>query len=150
VRAASTDCPAIFQADFLFVELPGHSLALHRVVNGLFIADATSPDISFTTTEYVHLPQQDCPGFWGHFEVKENPDYDPNNPKKGAKSVRHHTVTRDAVLVYDVQVFNSPGVCIANRAARVSPTALRVYRLSLSCPMHVRSLSHPQSVLSRY
>lgn len=49
---------AIFQADFLFVQLQGESVQLHRVVHGLCLHDATSDDLSFTTLEYVHHPQE--------------------------------------------------------------------------------------------
>lgn len=102
---ATADNPPVFQADFLFVQPPGGDVSLHRVVNGIWITDATDPNISFTTVEYLHHPQQDHPGFWGHFDVKENPHYDRRNKKAGALSMRHQNIARDHILLYDVQTF---------------------------------------------
>ena len=69
---ATLERPAVFQADFLFVQPPGGSLSLQRVANGIWITDATDANISFTTVEYVHHPQEGHTGFWGHFKVKDN------------------------------------------------------------------------------
>lgn len=62
----------IFQADFLLIRKSsdaGH-VALHRVTHGLTLEDATNSEISFTTTEYEHSPQDGVQGLWGTFLPK--------------------------------------------------------------------------------
>eukprot|EP00965_Chrysotila_dentata_P157677 5208466-Pleurochrysis_carterae.AAC.1 len=56
--AKNTNTPAVFQTDYLFLQLPGRSIELHRVVNALVIDDAIAPVLSFSTAEYVHIPQE--------------------------------------------------------------------------------------------
>ena len=41
------------------------------------IDSSTAQDIAFTTVEYTHSPQLGCNAFWGTFELKPNPNYDP-------------------------------------------------------------------------
>lgn len=96
----------IFQADFLFIRLPNGNVGLHRVVNGLCIEASVARDVAFTTVEYHHNSQDGFPGFWGHFEMKENPHYTAADRKSGTKFERHHEITRAEVLVTDVQVFS--------------------------------------------
>eukprot|EP00965_Chrysotila_dentata_P152116 5026546-Pleurochrysis_carterae.AAC.1 len=71
--AADTDYPAVFQADYLFVQIYGRELQLHRVAHGLVIEEAMAPNISFSTAEYTHTPQPGMNGFWGHFSQTPNP-----------------------------------------------------------------------------
>ena len=104
-RDAEGALPAVFQADFLFVQLQGSSrVQLHRVVHGACIDEAHSPDIQFTTCEYEHLPQRGVSGFFGTFSPKENPHYDVHNKRLGGKFLRHRNVDREAVKVYNVSV----------------------------------------------
>lgn len=94
----------VFQADFLFVKLPHKGVQLHRVAHGLFLVDATGDDISFTTIEYAHTPQPGVPGFWGTFVPAENPTFEVSKRKKHAsKFIRHQNVTRENIVVYNVQ-----------------------------------------------
>lgn len=104
---ASGGMEAIFQADFIFVQLPNKPVQLHRVAHGLFIQDALEAELSFTTAEYTHIPQEDIPGLWGVFEPAENPTYDARDKKTGTKFARHQNVGREVILVYDVKVCHS-------------------------------------------
>lgn len=81
---------------------------LHRVAHGLCLGDALAPDINFTSAELVHHPQEGVSGFWGCFTLKPNPIYDPTDRKTGGKHVRHQNMSRDNILVYDVQVYRTP------------------------------------------
>eukprot|EP00965_Chrysotila_dentata_P221402 6192365-Pleurochrysis_carterae.AAC.1 len=74
VRASQPEgTPAVYQTDFLFVQLTGYDLQLHRACNNIVHAYALDPDIRFSTMEYVHTPQLGYPGFWRTFEMKLNP-----------------------------------------------------------------------------
>lgn len=141
VRAdAPAECPAVFQADYVFVQLSGRPLALHRVVHGLLIVDATDPNLTFTSAEYVHTPQAGVDGFWGTFEKKANPQYDAKDPRKGPMFVRHRDVSRDAIQLYAVETFERrerhPD---GNETSRLRVTAESLRRLSAArpdvCPM---------------
>lgn len=72
-RAGSGQCAAaafpIFQSDYLLVRQE-HELVLHRVAHGMMIEDATSEDVSFTTTEYAHTPLPGVRGLFGTFVPK--------------------------------------------------------------------------------
>ena len=46
-------------------------------------------------------------GFWGRFSSKENPSYDPQNPKKGSQYVRHHKLSRAEIKLYSVKVLTA-------------------------------------------
>lgn len=94
---------AIFQADFIFVRLPQKGVQLHRVANGLCIDDAVEPELSFSTLEFAHTPQEGVQGFWGLFEPALNPTFDKTDKKSGTKFARHQNITRDVILLYDVQ-----------------------------------------------
>lgn len=107
---ASEGEAAIFQGDFIFVKLQHKGVQLHRVANGLCIQDATDVQLSFTTAEYAHTPQDGVEGFWGYFEPALNPSYDPEDKKSGTMFARHHNIGRDVILVYDVQVYKVWGV----------------------------------------
>ena len=96
---------AVFQADFLFVQLPNSSVQLHRVAHGLCLWDSTSDDIAFTSVEYKHLPQEGFTGFWGHFTPRPNERWKPGDSKSGGKFIRHAQVARRDILVYNVSVF---------------------------------------------
>ena len=104
VRAAPTDHEPVFQADYLFVQAPGHSIQLHRVVSGLFIENATAPGICFQTLEYVQTANPHIGGFWGEFTPKPNPSYLPGNKKLGTRYVRHNEISRAHIKLYNVGV----------------------------------------------
>lgn len=95
----------VFQADFIFVRVPHKGVQLHRVAHGLFIEDAVQSELSFTTAEYNHVPQEVVDGFWGHFEPALNGAFDPNDKTTGTKFARHHNVGRDSIVLYNVQVW---------------------------------------------
>ena len=106
VRATATaQVPALFQADYLFVQLPGCDLALHRVVHGLVIDDAKEPGLRFTSAEYVHTPLPKVLGLWGTFAPMLNLAYDPRDPKKGTMYIRHQDLDRSVIKLYHVQTF---------------------------------------------
>ena len=132
---------AIFQADFLFVKPPGGSLALHRVANGLCIDDATAKDAAFTTVEYTHSPQAGFDGFWGTFTLRENTDYNANDKRTGTKFVRHQQMTRENVVLFDVQTFTSA------RSDGEAGNQLRVSSVSLRALFDVSSHPSIPSVL---
>lgn len=79
-------------------------MQLHRVAHGMCIDDALERELSFTTSEYMHTPQEGVDGLWGTFEPALNPSFDPTNKKSGTKFARHHNITRDAIVVYNVKV----------------------------------------------
>eukprot|EP00965_Chrysotila_dentata_P059541 1975911-Pleurochrysis_carterae.AAC.1 len=87
--AADSDNPAVFQADYLFVQLPGRELELHRVVHGLLIEDATAPHLSFSTSQYTRFPQPGVPGFGGYFSLSPNPAYDEMDLQRRPMQIRH-------------------------------------------------------------
>ena len=108
VRArAAAQLPALFQADYLFVQLSGCDLALHRVVHGLVIDDATQAGLRFTSAEYVHTPHPKVLGLWGTFAPKLNLAYDPRDPKKGTMYIRHQDLDRSVIKLYHVQTFTT-------------------------------------------
>lgn len=90
--------------DDMGAELVHAGVELHRVAHGLCLGDALAPDISFTSAELQHHPQEGISGFWGYFTPKPNPNYDPKNRQSGTKLARHHNMSREDILVYDVQV----------------------------------------------
>ena len=132
--------PAIFQADFLLVQLPGRDVALHRVVGGLFLDDAVASDLSFTTAEYMHTPQEGFTELFGLFTPQLNPDYDPSNKKSGTKFMRHHNIGRNVILVYNVRV--STVTMVGND---VDPRAKTAVRISLES---LRALARTRPVYS--
>ena len=125
-QVRTLDETAIFQADFIFTNFDG-SVQLCRVANGLCIADALEKDIKFTAVELQHHPQEGFPGFYGHFTLKENPHFDPKDKKMGLKYVRHVHVTREQILVYDVDIFETeaPAGASKKKLQRVSLESLR-------------------------
>ena len=109
---------AVFQTDFLFIERsPDLPLALHRVVHNACLRDAVLEDISFTTVEYEHHVQPGFPGFFGHFTMKANPDYDATaqDRKAGGKFLRHQNITREDVVMYNVDVFEKKDAGISKQ-----------------------------------
>eukprot|EP00965_Chrysotila_dentata_P223843 6193823-Pleurochrysis_carterae.AAC.1 len=134
--ARGTNNPAIFQAEYLFVQLPGRSVELHRVANSMYIYNAEAEELSFSTSEYMHTPQEGVPGFWGYFELRPNPSFDEKDPRKGPRNIRHHNVGRDCIKMYDVETFpvcvEVDGVERAKTVVRVSAAALR--ELASICP----------------
>ena len=85
----------IFQGDYLFVQLPSRPVFLARVVHDCCIDDAVAPELSFTISEYEHVPQDRVVGFCGTFSKKPNDAYDPHDKTLGGKFVRHANITRD-------------------------------------------------------
>ena len=76
------------------------------MAHGMCLVDATCEEISFTTAEYEQFGW-DQAGFFGYFRPKGNPAYDAKDKKSGAQFVRRRGVTREDVLVYDVNVFET-------------------------------------------
>ena len=140
MRATSAIVP-IFQADFLFVRPTARDLHLARVVHGMCIRDAAAEDISFTVTEYEHHPQTGHQGFWGHFELKKNADYNPADRNTGTKFVRNQNVTRTDVVLGNVRVFEGPAPSGEGKVLRVSVESLRALAAACSeqppVPAHV-------------
>lgn len=123
---ANNTITPVFQADYLLVQFQGSPITLHSVSNGVILHRATDADLSFTTVEYEHTPQEGVHGLWGTFRKKLNPEHDPRNPKSGAKFVRHLDVTRDHVVVFNAAVWLDP-----------HEKALRIHRSTLQergCP----------------
>ena len=108
VRARQGSTSAVFQSDFIFLKGPraDSPVTLCRVAHGLCIGDALAENISFTAAEYEQYGW-DRPGFFGYFRPKQNPLYDPTDKKSGGQLVRRQQVTREDILVYDVQVFET-------------------------------------------
>ena len=104
-RANATGVAPTFQSDYILVQLPGSALALHQVCNGALLERATAKDQCFTTVEYVHNPQPGVSGFFGTFEKKLNPTFNAMDPKSGTKFVRHSGITRERIVVYNVQTW---------------------------------------------
>jgi len=132
VRAAHQD--ALFQADYLFVQMPGCNIDLHRVVHGVCIDDATDPDLHFTAGVYDHTPQRGFSGFWGIFELRPNPLYDPKDPRKGTKFVRLKDVRRDAICLYAVETFTTKEKVNGEMQTCLRVKASSLDRLSQVCP----------------
>lgn len=103
LRASADEPTPVFQADYLFLQLPSKPVSLHRVCNGLFIEDATAEEISFSTLEFTTTKDTSHMGLNGDLVAAENSDY--TQGKKGStKTLRHHGVTRDAIKAYNVEV----------------------------------------------
>jgi len=80
-------------------------LALHSVCGHALLSTATDEQLSFSTVEYTHTQQQGVAGLRGTFAKKENQTYNPQDKKTGTKFIRHAGISRDHVVVYNVQVF---------------------------------------------
>ena len=123
---------AVFQADYLLVQLPGEALQLHRVASGLFIEDAMAENVAFQTLEYKQVPnKQKCHrgGFWGEFTPMVNTSYDAMRKKTGTMFKRHGEISREYIVMYDVQVVKVPK---PPPAKGVKPIAwLRIHAISL-------------------
>ena len=132
LRAAHQN--ALFQADYLFAQMPGCNIELHRVVHGVCIDDATDPDLQFTTGVYDHTPQRGFSGFWGIFELRLNPLYDPKDPRKGTKYVRLKDVRRDAIRLYSVETFTTKEKVNGELQICLRVKASSLDRLSQVCP----------------
>lgn len=59
----------VFQSDYLLIS-KNSNVTLHRVTNGMLIDDATSKELSFTTTEYESTIREDGSKFLGVFTPK--------------------------------------------------------------------------------
>lgn len=149
----AVEFPAVFQGDYLFIQLPSKPIFLARVVHDCCIDDAISPSITFTIGEYVHTPQEGVPGFFGTFTKKENSAYDPNDRRMGGKFVRLQNITRHEVVLYDVATWTDREM-IRDRAAqelppedcvRVKPSSLRA--LATKLPELALPLQVPESHL---
>eukprot|EP00965_Chrysotila_dentata_P193793 6175967-Pleurochrysis_carterae.AAC.1 len=122
--------PAIFQGDYLLIRLAigAAPLSLQRVMNGIFMSDAKLPDATFTTIEYSHTPLPGVPGLWGTFSPRVNASYDRHNKHSGSHFVRHLSIGRDVVKLYNVQTF----VKKATSELRIKPSSLE--ELASLCP----------------
>lgn len=121
---------------------------LARVAHGCGLDEALSPELNFSIVEYKHTPQRGVAGFFGTFTKKENELYDPNDKRKGPKFVRHHKVTRQEVVMYDVQTWVDREL-LAERAADELPPedCLRIKPSSLRALAAIRSeLTVPASL----
>ena len=127
---------AVFDGDFLFVQVDG-DIQLHRVANGVFMEDALTESILFTTLEYTHFPQAGYTGFCGHFRPKLNPNFDPKDRKSGDKFVRHHGRTREDVVVYDVGIFETAAPDGYDKKKLMHVTVDSLRRLARARPMYV-------------
>lgn len=122
LRASADDPTPVFQADYLFLQLPSKPVSLHRVCNGLFLEDAAAEDISFSSLEFTTTEDTSHMGFDGDLIPAENLDY--TQGKKGStKTVRHHGVTRDAIKAYNIEVHSVRLPKTREKAAR---TVLRL------------------------
>lgn len=118
----------VFQADFLFVQLPNKRIQLHRVSHGLFIDDATATDLSFSTLEYSPTPETANMGMDGDLVPTPNPEFDLAKKKRGNTiTVRHHGIGRDVIKAYDVQV---QAVSLPKRGDEPAQTVVRLTSLS--------------------
>ena len=125
----------VFQADYVFVQLPCQSLKLHRIASGLFMEDALKPDLHFQTSEYFQVCSP-VGGFWGEFTVARNKNHDPANKKSGGKFVRHNEVIRDHIRLYNVEVvaLKKPTPPGEKPVTWVRVLASSLVRLSKVCP----------------
>eukprot|EP00965_Chrysotila_dentata_P246062 6206933-Pleurochrysis_carterae.AAC.2 len=99
----------IFQGNYLLVQLPADTgLTLHRVAHGIFYQDATEQDATFTTLEYTHTPAPTQPDLWGTFTPRLNTNYNPANVRSGTKFVRHSSLSRSEVVMYNVKMLQQP------------------------------------------
>lgn len=103
--------PPIFLSDYVFVKLGSKPVFLARVVNNCSIDDALLADISVTIGEY-----QAVDGFFGYFTKAPNTTYNPLDRRTGGKFVRHANVTRQDILVFNVQTWVDRQL-LAERAA---------------------------------
>ena len=134
---SSLGCPALFQSDYLFVQLaPNSPVQLHRVCHGAIISEATAPEILFTTLEYKHTPQEGVQGFFGTFSPTPNPSYDARNAKKsGGKMLRHKNVDRSCVKVYNVRTFNAKGaLCVSYESLKELSSSCEGFQLPSRVP----------------
>eukprot|EP00965_Chrysotila_dentata_P219560 6191214-Pleurochrysis_carterae.AAC.1 len=132
--AQDTHYPAVFQADFLILQRPSCEMELHRVVNRMIIRDKLAPELSFSTTEYVHTPQPGYLGFWGTFSPKLNPGYTEHDPRNGPMHQRHHNIGRDCIKLYSVKHFTDKvefaGVEAAKTVVRIAaPSLAKLHQL---------------------
>lgn len=131
-RESSSENPAVFQGDYLFVQLAGKSLMLARVAHGCSMEEATSPEITFAVGEYNHEPQDGVLGFLGTFTKKLNEAHNPADKRTGNKFVKHLHVTRGDIVMYDVRTFVDRLKLAENAANELPHTdCLRIAPISL-------------------
>ena len=123
----------VFLGDYLFVQLPSKPVFLARVTGTCFIDEASADRISITIGEYSHEAQGRVAGFFGTFSKTPNMLHDPLDKRTGGKFIRHASITRAEIVVYDVYTWvdrerraqiaadhTEPQDCI-----RVAPRSLR-------------------------
>ena len=125
----------VFQGHYLLVQLPGAgTVCLARVVHDAVIDSACAADISVTIGEYEHTPQRGYRGLFGTFTKLENLSHDPSDRRAtGGKFVRHRSITRTEIIVYDVQTWvdkklvsdNALEERAPNDFLRIKPSSLR-------------------------
>lgn len=111
----------VFQRDYLFIQLPSTPLFLARVTHDCCLDDATSPTLKFSVSEYVHVPQARVGGFFGTFTKKKNMAYNAKDKRTGGQYVKHSFITREHIVVYDVQTFVSRTMLAQNAADEKEP-----------------------------
>ena len=125
--------PAVFQKDYVFVQLASCPVFLARVVGNAYIDESTNERISIKVGEYDHKPQPRVQGFFGTFTKKPNAAYNANDKRTGGKFVRHANITRDEIVLYDVKTYVDRELMAQNAAdeaepedcVRVAPSSLR-------------------------
>lgn len=139
--------PAIFQADYLFVNVCGKGVRLGRVTRAPYGGSLDTKDV-VDVTEYEHTPQPGVAGFFGTFKPLHNAEYDAHT-RGSLAYVRHRDVKREDVVVFNVQVFGR-----AASDLRVSLESLRelqrampdIHSVPQSIPStHKAAQSQPQS-----
>lgn len=147
VANRESEYPAVFQADYLFVQLPGKPLILARVVHGCSLEEATSPELTFSVGEYGHTPDSRHPSsMLGLFTKAENPSYNQHDKRTGRKFIRHINISRAEVVTYDVRTFVDRLVLAQDAAdkkkhrdcVRIAPSsllALSRVRPEFTCPL---------------
>eukprot|EP00965_Chrysotila_dentata_P049669 1646963-Pleurochrysis_carterae.AAC.1 len=117
----------IFQGNYLLIRLPADTgVKLHRVAHCIFYQDATAQDATFTSLEYTHVPVLGQPDLWGTFTPRPNPNYNPTNVRSGLKFVRHSTLSRSHIVMYNVKTLERRG------ELRIAASALK--ELATICP----------------
>ncbi|KAL3892630.1 MAG: hypothetical protein SGPRY_014943, partial [Prymnesium sp.] len=135
---SSGECSAVFQADFLQVQLIRQKeLTLQSVVNGLCIENAGDPGISFTTAEYGLTADSQHLGISGNFVPSLNPAFNSSDMKSVIKFLRHQNVCREMIKLYNVEVtavkLPETETTSARTAVRISPDD-PLLRLAAACP----------------
>lgn len=105
----------IFLSDFIFFKVHGKGAQLGRVVRAPF-GGALQPSDTVDVTELEHTPQHGTAGFFGTFKALKNEHYN-KNMRGSLQYVRHRDMSRQNVLVFNVQTFGTSDcvrVCLSS------------------------------------